>query len=207
MALDCGSNSAQLMTATPGHKRIRPPDEPDGEQRLSKRLDRLSLDNRNRCYVPVTAASHSHGNDCSTHSPSTSSKHDSMEVDNTKDRIYIHDLEQELADIESDEEHPIFLPDIEKHLLKLPYNVLMNDADKQRMENMQLVLYKVPSSLTLSEEQDNVRKAIIEARERARLRKSQSTECDNASSKSNGVSNNTNDSNGEANDSDAMDES
>lgn len=92
-----------------------------------------------------------------------------MDVEDTKDRVYIHDLDQELADIESDEEHPIFLPDIEKHLLRLPKSVLMNDADKLRMENMQLVPYRVPKSLSVPVELDSVRKAILEARERARL--------------------------------------
>lgn len=91
-----------------------------------------------------------------------------MEVEDTKDRVYIHDLDQELAEIESDEEHPIFLPDIEKHLLKLPKSVLMNDFDKLRMESMQLVPYGVPKSLSVPEQHDSVRKAIIEARERAR---------------------------------------
>jgi len=51
-------------------------------------------------------------------------------------------------------------------LLKLPRAVLMNDADKLRMENMQLVPYRIPKSLSVPVERDSVRKAIIEARKR-----------------------------------------
>jgi hypothetical protein len=91
-----------------------------------------------------------------------------MQVEDTKDRIFIHDLDEELAEPESDDERPIFLPDIEKHLIKVPRAVLITDDDKKKLEGMQMVLYSVPSSLTLPEEQDSVRRAILEARQRAR---------------------------------------
>lgn len=97
---------------------------------------------------------------------------DGMEVEDTPHRVYIHDLAAELSDIESDEENPIFLSDIEKHLAKIPKHVLTGPELKATRDN-QLVLYNVPSSLTIPEEQDRVRKAIVEAR--ARIRENQAS--------------------------------
>lgn len=95
---------------------------------------------------------------------------DSMQVEDTPHRVYIHDLAAELSDLESDEENPIFLSDIEKHIAKIPKHVLMGPRPTQ---DNQIVLYNVPSSLTVPEEQDSVRKAIVEARARVRERQGQ----------------------------------
>ncbi|KAG9530355.1 hypothetical protein KCU79_g23008, partial [Aureobasidium melanogenum] len=88
-----------------------------------------------------------------------------MQVDDTKDRVYIHNLDDELADIESDEEKLIFLPDIEKKLNAIPRHILVGEKKDSHQE---LVLYNLPPSLSVPIEQDNVRKAILEARERAK---------------------------------------
>jgi anthranilate phosphoribosyltransferase len=90
-----------------------------------------------------------------------------MQVEDTPHRVYISDLNAELSDIESDEENPIFLSDIEKHLSKIPRHVLLGPEPKPTEKN-QVVLYNVPTSLTVPEAQDNVRKAIVEARQRIR---------------------------------------
>lgn len=91
-----------------------------------------------------------------------------MQVEDTKDKVYIYDLDEELAELESDEENPIFLPDIEKHLHKIPKHVLVsNGKELERTANNQLVLYSVPASLSVPQDKDSVRKAIIEARHRA----------------------------------------
>jgi len=90
-----------------------------------------------------------------------------MEVEDTPHRVYISDLSAELSDIESDEENPIFLSDIEKHLSKIPRHVLLG-PEPTPTENNQVILYNVPTSLTVPEAQDNVRKAIVEARQRIR---------------------------------------
>jgi len=95
-----------------------------------------------------------------------------MQVEDTPNRIYIHDLAAELSDIESDEENPIFLADVEKHLSKIPKHVLMGPEPKATRDN-QLVLYNVPSSISVPQEEDNVRKAIVEAR--ARMREKQAS--------------------------------
>jgi hypothetical protein len=97
---------------------------------------------------------------------------DGMQIEETPHRVYIHDLAAELSDIESDEENPIFLSDIEKHLAKIPKYVLQGPEPKATKDN-QLVLYNVPSSLSVPENKDNVRKAIVEAR--ARLRAQQAS--------------------------------
>ncbi|KAJ4345490.1 uncharacterized protein N0V89_011622 [Didymosphaeria variabile] len=94
---------------------------------------------------------------------------DCMQVEDTPHRVYIADLDAELSDIESDEDNPVFLQDIEKHLAKIPKHVLMGPEPKPTKDN-QLVLYNVPSSLTVPEANDSVRKAIVEARGRIRER-------------------------------------
>jgi len=94
-----------------------------------------------------------------------------MQVEDTKDRIYIYDLDKELEDIESDADTPVFLSDIEKHISRIPKAVL---APREPVnQNNELVLYSVPTSLTVPEEQDSVRRAIIEARARARAQTGQ----------------------------------
>lgn len=92
-----------------------------------------------------------------------------MLVEDTPHRVYIHDLSAELSDIESDEDTPIFLSDIEKHLSKIPKHVLLRPEPKAN-ENNQVVLYNVPTSLSVPQERDGVRKAIVEARQRIRDR-------------------------------------
>ncbi|KAF2459728.1 hypothetical protein BDY21DRAFT_369688 [Lineolata rhizophorae] len=93
---------------------------------------------------------------------------DYMQLDDTSHKVYIYDLDAELASSDSDSDRPVFLSDIERHLLnKVPRHVLIGDELRATAAN-QLVLYGVPSSLTVPEDRDSVRKAIIEARHRAR---------------------------------------
>ncbi|KAF2485376.1 hypothetical protein BDY17DRAFT_101847 [Neohortaea acidophila] len=98
-----------------------------------------------------------------------------MQIDDTRDRVYISDLDAELADLEDAEaasaadERLIFLPDIEKHFSKIPQQVLAGGSDAEDGRHRELVLYDLPRSLTVQDEaQDSVRKAIIESRQRAR---------------------------------------
>jgi hypothetical protein len=102
-----------------------------------------------------------------------------MQLDDSKYKVYIYSLDDELSssDPESEEDSKlIFLPDIEKHLAKnrLPAHVLASPSarpDPAELLGKELVLYRVPSSISVPEEQDSVRKAILEARERARARR------------------------------------
>jgi len=159
----------------------------ENEQRLSKRFDLLNLIDANgtRLYIPVpgstdsTQARPADAVPVPTPHPLAFTKRpraprpprpstsDGMQVDESPNRVYIHDLAAELSDIESDEENPIFLSDIEKHLAKIPKHVLLGPEPKATEHN-QVVLYNVPSSLSVPEERDGVRKAIVEARRRIR---------------------------------------
>lgn len=94
-----------------------------------------------------------------------------MQVDDTKDRVYIHDLAAEIAGLESDEETPLFLPDIEKKLSRIPQSVLTGRSPAPTSN--QMVLYNVPSSLSVPEERDSVRRAILDSRARARDKQAQ----------------------------------
>ena len=93
-----------------------------------------------------------------------------MAVDESKDRIYIHDLDAEIAEIEANEPQTIFLPDIDKKVSAIPQRLLQRQSDSS---NSQLVLYKVPASISVPEKDDAVRKAIIASRERERLKQAQ----------------------------------
>jgi hypothetical protein len=96
---------------------------------------------------------------------------DSMNLDDTRDRVYIHNLDDEISDAESEGEKLVFLPDIEQRLTKLPKSVLTGQS--QPITSNEVVLYAVPESISIPREKDNVRKAIIESRERARQKQSQ----------------------------------
>jgi hypothetical protein len=103
-----------------------------------------------------------------------------MQLDDSKHKVYIYDLDAELSDSgESDDGKLIFLPDIEKHLResRIPPSLLANSA-RELASNQQMVLYSVPSSLTVPEEQDSVRKAIIETRARSRAKQEQKRQDD-----------------------------
>lgn len=94
-----------------------------------------------------------------------------MQLDDTKEKVYIHNLDAELAEVSSDEEKLVFLPDIEKKFAKIPRSVLTSQNPPRT--NNQVVLYNVPSSLSVPQEQDNVRRAIIDSRARTREKQAQ----------------------------------
>ncbi|CAG8953367.1 hypothetical protein HYFRA_00003578 [Hymenoscyphus fraxineus] len=150
-------------------------------ERLSKRLSLLNLErNGQRLYVPVEQASL---NAASTNSqtPAQAKDEDIMQLDNSKHKVYIYDLDAELSDSgESDDGKLVFLPDIQKHLRenRIPPFIRAN-SEGELAGNNQLVLYNIPASLTVPEEQDSVRKAIIETRARARAKQDQKQNDDN----------------------------
>lgn len=93
-----------------------------------------------------------------------------MQVDDSKHKVYIYDIDDELAsDSESDDGKLVFLPDIEKHLResRIPPHVLVNSDGE--LAGMQMVLYSDPKSLSVPAAKDGVRKAILEARHRLRV--------------------------------------
>ena len=88
-----------------------------------------------------------------------------MQVEDTKDKVYIFDLNKELAEVESGEDTPVFIPDIEKHIMKLPKSLLIGD-DVKAAASKQMILYRPPPSFAVQADKDAVRKAIIESRRR-----------------------------------------
>lgn len=101
-----------------------------------------------------------------------------MQLDDSKHKVYIYNLDDELTSDESEPEEGkvVFLPDIERALRanRIPPVVRANSEGQlagKNLDDMQLVLYNVPSSLTVAPEHDNVRKAILEARARARAQR------------------------------------
>ncbi|KAE9368610.1 hypothetical protein N431DRAFT_560993 [Stipitochalara longipes BDJ] len=146
-------------------------------ERLSKRLSLLNLErNGQKLYVPVEAPTIAESTSKAP-TPNKSQEDDIMHLDDSKHKVYIYDLDAELSDSESssDEGKLVFLPDIEKHLreTRIPPRILANSEGELAGNNLQLVLYNVPSSLTVPEEQDSVRRAIVETRARARARQEQ----------------------------------
>ncbi|KAK1764883.1 hypothetical protein QBC33DRAFT_546325 [Phialemonium atrogriseum] len=174
-----------------GHQPANPPqprrkrkaeNQPENNERLSKRLSLLNLEqNGSKLYVPVENPV-AQPNTAPSSSPSTShprrrpGEDDSMQLDDSKHKVYIYNLEDEFSssDGETDDGKLLFLPDVEKHLRvnRIPPQLLSNPAED--LKGRELVLYNVPSSITVPEEQDNVRKAILESR--ARIREKQQKE-------------------------------
>jgi hypothetical protein len=70
----------------------------------------------------------------------------------------------------------VFLPDIEMRLTRVPYALLETGGGTPTSPtSTELVLYSVPNSISVSEEKDNVRRVIIEARNRLRQRQADET--------------------------------
>ncbi|KAG9232947.1 hypothetical protein BJ875DRAFT_62054 [Amylocarpus encephaloides] len=165
-----------------GKDRKRKAENQDNE-RLSKRLSLLNLErNGQKLYVPVEQPSKG-STSPNPFAPRQPHQPEVMQLDDSKHRVYIYDLDAELSDSsESDDGKLVFLPDIEKHLResRIPPSVLANE-EGELAGNKQMVLYNVPRSLTIPEEQDSVRKAIIETRARARAKRQQELQGDGVS--------------------------
>ncbi|TEA22484.1 hypothetical protein C8034_v009862 [Colletotrichum sidae] len=169
--------------------------ESQDNERLSKRLSLLNLErNGQKLYVPVenpTAFSPVPGVPPSGHASTSAAEpaalspdgrgrrrnrkvpaDEAMQLDDSKHKVYIYDIDDELSSSESepDDGKLVFLSDIEKHLraTRIPQSVFANDEGQ--LAGMQVVLYNEPASLTVPQEQDSVRKAIVESRARMRER-------------------------------------
>ncbi|KAM6485556.1 hypothetical protein HDV62DRAFT_378852 [Trichoderma sp. SZMC 28011] len=139
----------------------------DRGERLSKRLSRLNIEPKSKLHVKAETPAIATAS--STCPKPTSDDNETMQVDDSKHKVYIYDLDAELSsDSENDDGKLVFLLDIEKHLRenRIPRHILANDEGE--LAGMQLVLYSDPKSLSVPEEKDSVRRAIIEARHRAR---------------------------------------
>ncbi|GIK07497.1 hypothetical protein Aspvir_003163 [Aspergillus viridinutans] len=152
------------MTEAPQHGKKRPAEnDPDGDQPLAKKFGLLQIEPRLFGTPQISGGGTS---------PTQSNPFDTTErmmLDDTKHTIYIHDLDSELADSEAQEYSITFLPEIGAKLGSLS-KLLTVDTQPQ---NNELVLYRDPKSLTVPEEDDYVRRAILESRRRARAAQTQ----------------------------------
>ncbi|EGU79626.1 hypothetical protein FOQG_03173 [Fusarium oxysporum f. sp. raphani 54005] len=149
--------------------------ETQDNERLSKRLSLLNLEQSgNKLYVPVEQPTTSISSAAPVPTPSNVASNpvpdETMQLDDSKHKVYIYNMDDELSS-DSDSDDPgklVFLPDIEKHLRanRIPPSVLANSEGE--LAGMQVVLYSDPKSLTVPEDKDSVRKAIIESRNRTR---------------------------------------
>ncbi|KAG6026880.1 hypothetical protein E4U41_001138 [Claviceps citrina] len=183
---DNGStNTINTTTTHTTRPRKRKADTQDNE-RLSKRLSLLNLERTGaKLYVPVETPSPSspspalaHAGPTNTPAPAPPAQpaapqndHDDspMHLDDSAHKVYIYNLDDELTSESEDEDGKlVFLPDVERHLRenRIPPHVLANSEGQ--LAGMQLVLYSDPRSLSVPEERDGVRKAILESRQRAR---------------------------------------
>ncbi|KAL4902473.1 hypothetical protein BDW74DRAFT_157834 [Aspergillus multicolor] len=90
---------------------------------------------------------------------------DAMLLDDTATTLYVHDLEQELAETDALEGALTILPGLEGRLSMTKMLV----ADNSKPPCNEIVLYREPESLSIPKDKDLVRRALIETRERARL--------------------------------------
>ncbi|KAK6820863.1 hypothetical protein PG995_003491 [Apiospora arundinis] len=180
------SNSPSSMSPITERKMRKRKAESQDNERLSKRLSLLNLEqNGQKLYVPVESP---HLRPTEANSLKQIPESDEMELDNSKHKVYIYDLDAELSDSgDSDDGRLVFLPDIQKHLRqsRIPPSILANKDGE--LAGMQVVLYSEPTSLTVPEEQDSVRKAIIESRARLRQKQKEGTMNGEASHSSSGA--------------------
>ena len=192
------TTSQQQQHQRPAHSGVKrhASDSLENEQRLSKRLERLDLGMSTPLPLPAFySISLTHGPlpERSIHRPRHLPTYDSwsrrneptlpvtgaavtddtMQVDETKDRIFISNLDDELSDGESAEEDElIILPGVEKRMTRIPSSVLAHDDHSSR-PSTELVLYRIPTSLSIPEAEDSVRRVILESRARARAKDGQ----------------------------------
>ena len=148
------------MEEIQGHGKKRPAQgDPDGAQPLTKRFGRLRIGELRNNFqgvkvdtfldsVPISARAKGEG------------KEDMMLLDDTQHTTYIHNLDQEL---EGDSPDGLIFSPLATKLLSVPTSVLSS-----QQSGKELVLYTEPASLTVPEDKDNIRKAILESRARAR---------------------------------------
>ncbi|TQS35462.1 hypothetical protein Golomagni_04118 [Golovinomyces magnicellulatus] len=152
----------------------RKADYPENNERLSKRLSLLNLEHEGLKFcVPIQTA-------ISQHPPlvpppinyesSIPPSNELMQVEDSKHKVYIYDLDAEILEPEPEENKLILHPDFEKCLRDCRHVPPPIIANTNQQEDNQLVLYNVPGSLSVPKDQDCVRRAIIETRARARAK-------------------------------------
>ncbi|KAL4889144.1 hypothetical protein BDV59DRAFT_205564 [Aspergillus ambiguus] len=141
------------------HGKKRPAEGDPDDQPLAKKFGRLQID-------PVVAIDHCPGETGSLEpvDRGNTAPNGAMMLDDTKHTIYIHDLDREIEEIDKADSAFTIIPGLGENLSTIPRLLVPETGPKGN----ELVLYREPASLTVPEEEDSVRRALIETRERAR---------------------------------------
>ncbi|CRK12343.1 hypothetical protein BN1708_010439, partial [Verticillium longisporum] len=150
--------------------------ETQDNERLSKRLSLLNLEqNGQKLYVPVetpnaTALPASALTPAARAAAAAASpaNDDDMHLDDTKHKVYIYSLDDELSSSDSDPDDGrlVFLPDIERHLRA----ARLVDPGAAPLVSVPRPIPPAPDGSLAGMQKDSVRKAIIESRARTRAR-------------------------------------
>lgn len=151
------------MATTTTHAGVKRPadDSLDDEHRFTKRFNLLNIrklppyhaphpsltnlitvDNPSKLYIPIA-------NNDNVPPPPRPHTPDGMAIDDTPHRVYVHDLDAEVASIDAEEaalaetKRLVFLPDIERALAAAPARVL-REQPALGTRGKELVLYRAP---------------------------------------------------------------
>ncbi|KAK5941375.1 hypothetical protein PMZ80_006653 [Knufia obscura] len=124
--------------------------------------------------VPPSNSSYPNTDSSSHYAPYTDQvehdRDDFMPIDDTADRVWVHDLDAEIAEIEAEEareEQRIQLSEAGNQCARIPEHLWkQHSKPDDPASNMQMVLYRDPISISVPEEDDAVRKTILETRRR-----------------------------------------
>ncbi|RKF58054.1 hypothetical protein OnM2_070039 [Erysiphe neolycopersici] len=157
------SNSPSLLF------RKRKAENYENNERLSKRLSLLNLERSGHKLINPPQPSIVHNQNQNSHVvtlPSTNC--DLMQIEDTQNKVFIHDLEAEILEAQSEEAKLVIHPEIEKHLRDIRFSPIFIAPTSISHEDKQLVLYNEPGSITIPEEFDSVKRIILETRSRIR---------------------------------------
>ncbi|KAF9894180.1 hypothetical protein FE257_007682 [Aspergillus nanangensis] len=147
---------AQAPDAGSGHGKKRPAEcDPDGDQPLAKKFDRLQID-------PVATQAPAKA-DSPFISEQTPSLPDMMLLDDTKHTVYIQDLDREIEEIEKADGDLTIVPGFTGKLSSFPQFIIPDTKPKGN----ELVLYRKPSSFMSPQELDSIRRHLSETKEGA----------------------------------------
>ncbi|KAI5307343.1 hypothetical protein KEM56_006939 [Ascosphaera pollenicola] len=150
---------------TAGRKRLAS-EALDGEQqRLNKKFNQLHIGRQLTQFHDAGRITPPESVEGAEGDISSDNYDEFMDVGDTKHRVYVSNLEHEIRKIEREEKQKedILLPGLEK----LMYNPKSLYVKPPEPPGNQLVLYRVPASISIPEHHDSVKRALSDARDRA----------------------------------------
>lgn len=90
-----------------------------------------------------------------------------MQIEDTKTRVYINDLEHEIAEIEKEEAKKKirFMPEIERELMAVPSWLLLprsSESNGNNTDNNQVILYQDPAYLSIPKKLDSHKSSLAD---------------------------------------------